>query len=118
MLIIPVKEGENIDRALKRFKRKFLQTQVLKEIRQRKEFTKKSDSKIWFLDAELDCIKNTKAVKLFIKRFNVKDGSWTNTHKPKIFAAIICLSRCIREVIFFAARFCAACMQRTSFSWV
>ena len=43
MLIIPVKEGENIDRALKRFKRKFLQTQVLKEIRQRKEFTKKSE---------------------------------------------------------------------------
>ncbi len=43
MLIIPVKEGENIYRALKRFKRKFLQTQVLKEIRQRKEFTKKSE---------------------------------------------------------------------------
>ena len=43
MLIIPVKEGENIDRALKSFKRKFLQTQVLKEIRQRKEFTKKSE---------------------------------------------------------------------------
>ena len=43
MLIIPVKEGVNIDRALKRFKRKFLQTQVLKEIRQRKEFTKKSE---------------------------------------------------------------------------
>ena len=43
MLIIPVKEGENIDSALKRFKRKFLQTQVLKEIRQRKEFTKKSE---------------------------------------------------------------------------
>ena len=40
---IPVKDGENIDRALKRFKRKFLQTQVLKEIRQRKEFTKKSE---------------------------------------------------------------------------
>ena len=43
MLIIPVKEGENIDRALKRFIRIFLQTQVLKEIRQRKEFTKKSE---------------------------------------------------------------------------
>ena len=43
MLIIPVKDGENIDRAPKRFKRKFLQTQVLKEIRQRKEFTKKSE---------------------------------------------------------------------------
>lgn len=43
MLVIPVKDGENIDRALKRFKRKFLQTKVLKEIRERKEFTKKSD---------------------------------------------------------------------------
>ena len=43
MLVIPVKDGENIDRALKRFKRKFLQTQVLKEIRSRKQFTKKSD---------------------------------------------------------------------------
>lgn len=43
MLIIPVKDGENIDRALKRFKRKFLQTQVLKEIRERKEYVKKSE---------------------------------------------------------------------------
>lgn len=43
MLVIPVKDGENIDKALKRFKRKFLKTQVLKEIRSRKEFTKKSD---------------------------------------------------------------------------
>ena len=34
MLVIPVKDGENIDRALKRFKRKFLQTKVLKEIRE------------------------------------------------------------------------------------
>ncbi|MEE2953967.1 MAG: 30S ribosomal protein S21 [Bacteroidota bacterium] len=43
MLVIPVKDGENIDRALKRFKRKFLHTQVLKEIRRRKAFAKKSD---------------------------------------------------------------------------
>ena len=43
MLVIPVKDGENIDRALKRFKRKFLQTRVLKEVRQRKEFIKKSE---------------------------------------------------------------------------
>ena len=43
MLVIPVKDGENIDRALKRFKRKFLHTQVLKEVRKRKEFVKKSD---------------------------------------------------------------------------
>ena len=43
MLVIPVKDGENIDRALKRFKRKFLHTHVLKEVRRRKEFVKKSD---------------------------------------------------------------------------
>ena len=43
MLVIPVKDGENIDRALKRFKRKFLHTQVLKQVRKRKEFVKKSE---------------------------------------------------------------------------
>lgn len=43
MLVIPVKEGESIDRALKRFKRKFLQTRVMKEVRNRKAFEKKSD---------------------------------------------------------------------------
>ena len=41
MLIIPVVKG-NIDRALKVFKRKFKQTGTLKEIRERKQFTKKS----------------------------------------------------------------------------
>ena len=43
MLVIPVKDGENIDRALKRFKRKFLKTGTLKEVRSRKEFIKKSE---------------------------------------------------------------------------
>tara|TARA_B100000902_G_C26997081_1_gene757978 strand:+ start:212 stop:403 length:192 start_codon:yes stop_codon:yes gene_type:complete len=42
MLIIPVKEGEVIDRALKRFKKKFLKTGTLKQLRSRKEFIKKS----------------------------------------------------------------------------
>ena len=42
MLIINVKEGENIDRALKRYKRKFRNTQILKELRARKTFTKPS----------------------------------------------------------------------------
>ena len=42
MIIIPVKEGEVIDRALKRFKKKFMKTGTLKEIRRRKEFIKKS----------------------------------------------------------------------------
>ena len=41
MLIIPVLKG-NIDRALKVFKRKFKQTGTLKEIRERKQFTKPS----------------------------------------------------------------------------
>ena len=41
MLVIPVKDGENIDRALKRFKRKFLKTGTLKQIRGRKQYIKK-----------------------------------------------------------------------------
>ena len=41
MLIIPVMKG-NVDRALKVFKRKFKQTGTLKEIRERKQFTKPS----------------------------------------------------------------------------
>jgi small subunit ribosomal protein S21 len=42
MIIIPVKEGENIERALKRFKRKFEKTGVMKELRERQKFTKPS----------------------------------------------------------------------------
>ena len=42
MLIIPVKEGENIDRALKRFKRKFEKTGAMRQVRERKQFIKPS----------------------------------------------------------------------------
>ena len=42
MLIIPVKEGENIDRALKRFKRKFDRTGTMRQLRRRQQFTKPS----------------------------------------------------------------------------
>jgi small subunit ribosomal protein S21 len=42
MLIIPIKEGENIERALKKFKKKFDKTKAMKELRNRKEFTKPS----------------------------------------------------------------------------
>lgn len=42
MLIINVKEEESIDRALKRYKRKFQSTGLLKEIRRRKNFVKPS----------------------------------------------------------------------------
>lgn len=42
MLIIPVKEGESIDRSLKKFKKKFEKTGVVKELRRRQAYTKKS----------------------------------------------------------------------------
>jgi len=42
MIIVPIKEGENVDRALKKLKRKFEKIGVVKELRQRQKFTKKS----------------------------------------------------------------------------
>jgi small subunit ribosomal protein S21 len=42
MIIVPVKEGENIERALKKFKRKFEKTGIIKELRDRQEFSKPS----------------------------------------------------------------------------
>jgi len=45
MIIVPVKEGENIERALKKFKRKFEKTGIVKELRDRQAFTKPSIKK-------------------------------------------------------------------------
>lgn len=42
MIIVPVKEGESIDRALKKYKRKFEKTGVIKELRERQKFSKPS----------------------------------------------------------------------------
>ncbi len=42
MLKIPVNEGENIDRALKRYKRKFDKTGAKRQLQLRKQFTKPS----------------------------------------------------------------------------
>lgn len=42
MIIVPVKSGENIERALKRFKRKFEKTGAIRELRARKNFVKPS----------------------------------------------------------------------------
>jgi small subunit ribosomal protein S21 len=42
MIIIPVKEGENIDKALKKYKRKYEKTGVVKEVRERQKYTKPS----------------------------------------------------------------------------
>ncbi len=45
MIIVPIKEGENIERALKKFKRKFEKTGVVKELRSRQAFQKPSQRK-------------------------------------------------------------------------
>lgn len=45
MIVVPVREGENIERALKKFKRKFERTGIVKELRARQAFTKPSVEK-------------------------------------------------------------------------
>ena len=42
MIIVPEKEGENIERALKKFKRKAEKTGIIKEVSSRKQFDKPS----------------------------------------------------------------------------
>ena len=42
MIVIPIKEGENIEKALKKFKRKFEKTGIVKELRSRQQFDKPS----------------------------------------------------------------------------
>ena len=42
MIIVPIKQGENIERALKKFKRKFDRTGTMRQLRDRKEFKKPS----------------------------------------------------------------------------
>ena len=45
MIVVPLKEGENIERALKKFKRKFEKTGIVKELRSRQAFAKPSVEK-------------------------------------------------------------------------
>ena len=45
MIVVPLKEGESIERALKKFKRKFEKTGIVKELRRRQAFTKPSVEK-------------------------------------------------------------------------
>jgi small subunit ribosomal protein S21 len=42
MLIIQVKDGESIDRALKKYKRKYDKTRVVRSLRARQQFLKPS----------------------------------------------------------------------------
>lgn len=45
MIVVPIKEGENIEKALKKFKRKYEKTGVVKELRRRQAFEKPSITK-------------------------------------------------------------------------
>ena len=45
MIIIEVKDGESIDRALKRYKNKHRKVKLMDELRKRKHFTKPSVSR-------------------------------------------------------------------------
>jgi small subunit ribosomal protein S21 len=42
MILVPIKEGESVDRALKKLKRKFEKMGIVKELRERQKFTKPS----------------------------------------------------------------------------
>jgi small subunit ribosomal protein S21 len=42
MIIINIKDGESLDKALKRFKKKFEKTGVMRELRSRQAYEKKS----------------------------------------------------------------------------
>ena len=45
MLIVPVKEGESIEKALKKYKKKYEKVGIVKELRERQAFTKPSVNK-------------------------------------------------------------------------
>ncbi|MGZ3862408.1 MAG: 30S ribosomal protein S21 [Bacteroidia bacterium] len=42
MLVVQLKEGDTLEKALKKFKKKFEKTGVVKQLRNRQKFTKKS----------------------------------------------------------------------------
>jgi len=42
MIIVPIKENETIDRALKKFKKKFEKTGIVRQLRERQAFEKPS----------------------------------------------------------------------------
>ena len=54
MIIVQVKEGENIEKALKKIKRKFEKTGVVKELRARQQFDKPSVTKKMKKEEDID----------------------------------------------------------------
>lgn len=45
MLIVKISNGENIERALKKFKTKFTNTKVIKQLKEKQEYEKPSEKK-------------------------------------------------------------------------
>jgi len=45
MIIVEVKGNDNLEKCLKKFKKKFESTKIVKELRDRKYFTKKSEKR-------------------------------------------------------------------------
>lgn len=45
MIVVPIKEGEHIERALKRYKRKYDRTGIVRVLRKRQAFQKPSEVK-------------------------------------------------------------------------
>ena len=64
MLIIKVKEGENIEKALKKFKRKVQQTKMVIQLREREQFIKPSVEK-----------RETKKKAIYIQKFRREEES-------------------------------------------
>ena len=54
MIIVPVKDGESIEKALKKFKRKFEKTGAIRELRARKNFVKPSVKKRMQMQKAID----------------------------------------------------------------
>jgi len=68
MIVVPIKEGENIEKALKKFKRKFEKTGVVKELRNRQaQFTFRNCNrqKISLLCRFIFCTKGNRSFLLF-----------------------------------------------------
>ncbi len=64
MITVTVKENESIDRALKRFKKKFEKAGVIREVRDRSYYTKKSVK-----------LRNTKIKAAYIQQIRTAENS-------------------------------------------
>lgn len=74
MIIVPVKDGENIERALKKFKRKFEKTGVIKELRSRQQYDKPSVKKRLKMEhaVYVQKLRQKKSKKIFLQIWRIE----------------------------------------------